>query len=71
MANSKEKFYPRKENLIYVHSEALGATEFVRNIKCNLQWVSSGHVLLINNSYLSFCVANIMNIGNIYIYIYV
>ena len=31
----------------------------------------SGHVLLINNSYPSFCVANIMKIGTILIYIHI
>ena len=65
MANYKKKFHPRRENRIYLNFEALGATEYVCNIKCKIQWISSGHVLLINNSYSSFCVAHIMNIGNI------
>ena len=49
------------------------------SIRCNricmwhtkLQWISSGHVLLINNSYLFFWCGKRHENGNIYIYIYI
>ena len=46
-------------NMIYLHFEALCAVEHVCDLKWKLQWIGSGHVVLISNSYPAFCVANI------------
>jgi len=32
----EESFHPRRENRIYLHFEALGATEYVCNIECKI-----------------------------------
>jgi hypothetical protein len=63
VANSKKKFHPRRENRIYLHFEALAATEYVCNIKCKI--TVDKFRSCTSHNFLLFVWQNIMKFGNI------